>query len=563
MIGRETLDKQCTNEQEELFLQRSVQVFWLGIGFYILFALLDYLVHRDLFPLFFTYRLVFVCFLLVCLALLYFQSFRRYVHYIMAVALIAASWTISLMTVPLGGFSSGYYLGIVLVVAFVLSVLPLRVSQVVFLGSAMYLTYVITLLVAKYPLPREEIVLALNNTSFYCAIFLATIVKSYDDGKLRQSIWKRRKALVQMQEELNLYSGNLEQVVEQRVKQIEELEFRYSELYENIRDMVVVVSELGNIFLYNRRFAEVFLQGKGEKQISFFSLLIPEKRRSLSKHLLTLFVKRQPLVAVEVEMAIDKNVIRIVEMRGDWVDLDEYTSGYQLVLRDITHRREMELQVLESTRLIDKSRRTAILGLAKLAEYRDKDTGSHLERIREYTRLLTRELAKLPGLQHLVTPSFLEDIILSSVLHDIGKVGISDAILLKPGRLTAEEFAKMKQHTVYGSDVLAEAERDVGAVSFLTMGQEIAHFHHEKWDGSGYPLALAGVDIPLSARIVALADVYDALTSKRCYKKALTHEEARTIILESKGRHFDPEVVDAFLKQERQFKQIRMDFLLQ
>ncbi len=555
---------QYTAELGELFSRRAVLVFWLGILFYIFFAVLDYLVHREFFFLFLTYRLAFICFLLLCLGLLHFRPFRRYARQLMAVALVFASLTISLMILELGGFRSEYYIGIVLVAAFVFSVLPLTIPQLLGLGLAVYLVYVGTLVEGDYPLAQEDIIYILNNTFFYFAIFFATTVKCYDDGKIRREIWEGRSKVRHLQAELSLYTGNLEAVVQHRLEQIKDLEFRYSELYENIQDMVVVVAKQGEIHLFNRRFATVFgLREKKLQQYNLLEFLAPELRKELSAQLVKLFSDHRPFQGVEIRMLTVDGVVWTVEMSGTWVNLDAVTPGCQLVLRNITQRKEIEQQVLESTRLVDKSRRTAILGLAKLAEYRDSDTGAHLERIREYTRMLTEVIAEKDNLQHLITPSFLEDITLSSVLHDIGKVGVPDAVLLKPGKLTTDEFETMKLHCVYGRDALAEAERDAGDVSFLTMGQEIAHFHHEKWDGSGYPLGLSGSAIPLSARIVALADVYDALTSKRCYKSAFSHEQAREIILENRGSHFDPDVIDAFLEQEQNFKRIRLEILLQ
>ncbi len=564
MSGMANNGNNYTIELGELFSQRAVLVFWLGILFYMFFGVLDYLVHREFFFLFLLYRLAFVCFLLLCLGLLHFRPFRRYSRQLMAVALVFASLTISLMIVELGGFKSEYYIGIVLVAAFVFSVLPLTVPQVLGLGLAVYLVYVATLVKMDFSLIQRDVVYVLNNTFFYFAIFIATTVKCYDDGKIRREIWKGRLKVRHLKTELSMYTGNLEAVIQHRLEQIKDLEFRYSELYENIQDMVVVVGERGHVRLFNRRFANVFgLHEKKTRNYSLFDFLAPEQRREVSSRLIKLFADHRPFIGLEVLMVTADRVVWTVEMSGTRVNLDAVTSGCQLVLRNITQRKEIEQQVLESTRLVDKSRRTAILGLAKLAEYRDSDTGAHLERIREYTRMLTEMIAEKNNLQHLITPSFLENITLSSVLHDIGKVGIPDSILLKPGKLTEEEFETMKLHCVYGSDALAEAERDAGDVSFLTIGQEIAHFHHEKWDGSGYPLGLSGTNIPLSARIVALADVYDALTSKRCYKSAFSHEQAREIILENRGTHFDPDVIDAFLAREQDFKRIRLEILLQ
>ncbi|MCJ7600112.1 MAG: HD domain-containing protein, partial [Desulfobulbaceae bacterium] len=236
--------------------------------------------------------------------------------------------------------------------------------------------------------------------------------------------------------------------------------------------------------------------------------------------------------------------------------------GFQLVIRDITERKKMEKKLLESYRLIDKSRTTAILALAKLAEFRDRDTGYHLERIREYSKILASELAKHPAYQHYITPEYIDDIYLSSILHDIGKVGIPDNILLKPEKLTPAEYEVMKCHSVYGGDALCESEKQTEDQSFLTIGKQIAYYHHERWDGSGYPSGLSGKDIPLSARIIALADAYDALTSRRCYKSAITHDQAKNIILKDSGNHFDPDLVDAFLARESEFQQARLNILI-
>jgi response regulator RpfG family c-di-GMP phosphodiesterase len=197
----------------------------------------------------------------------------------------------------------------------------------------------------------------------------------------------------------------------------------------------------------------------------------------------------------------------------------------------------------------------SVFGLARLAESRDPETGEHLERVRVYTRLTAEKLRENEEYADEIDDEFLEHIYRSSPLHDIGKVGISDQILCKPGKLTAEEFEAMKLHSLIGGDTLRDIENRLESPgdTFLTLGRQIAYSHHEKWDGSGYPHGLAGNDIPLAARIMALADVYDALTQKRCYKPAFSHEKARSIIVEDSGRHFAPDVVEAFLAVEEQF----------
>ncbi|MEZ9537596.1 HD-GYP domain-containing protein [Shewanella sp. 10N.286.51.B8] len=207
------------------------------------------------------------------------------------------------------------------------------------------------------------------------------------------------------------------------------------------------------------------------------------------------------------------------------------------------------------------SRRATVIGLAKLAEYRDNETGAHLLRMQHYAALLASQRGLDKDAPNELTGSFVEEITLSAVLHDIGKVGIADAILLKPGRLTPEEFENIKAHPVIGAEVLDSLIEFAPQCSFIKMGRDIAGGHHEKWDGSGYPKGLKGLEIPLSARIVALVDVYDALTSPRCYKKPFSHYEAVRVIVAGKGKHFDPRLVESFMSVHEQFQQLSLSSL--
>jgi putative two-component system response regulator len=180
--------------------------------------------------------------------------------------------------------------------------------------------------------------------------------------------------------------------------------------------------------------------------------------------------------------------------------------------------------------------------------------------MREYCRILGEELARCDRFRDDVDGEYIQLLYLTSPLHDIGKVGIPDCVLRKPGRLTEDEFEVMKQHAVIGGQTLEAVSRAAGEAQFLQMASDIAWSHHEKYDGSGYPRGLAGEAIPLCARIVALADVYDALTSERVYKPAYGHETARSIILEGSGTHFDPAIVEAFIARESQFLAISRRF---
>jgi putative two-component system response regulator len=204
-----------------------------------------------------------------------------------------------------------------------------------------------------------------------------------------------------------------------------------------------------------------------------------------------------------------------------------------------------------------ETRDVAIFAMAKLAESRDPETGAHLERVRTYARVISLWLANQHRAGYEVDASFVRTIYQTSPLHDIGKIGIPDSVLLKPGRLSDREFETMKTHTVLGAETLNAALEQFPDAKFLLMARDIAQSHHERFDGSGYPDGLAGRNIPLAGRIVALADVYDALTSKRIYKNAFNHDVARSIINDESGSHFDPVIVEAFMVAEQEFIKIR------
>jgi putative two-component system response regulator len=232
----------------------------------------------------------------------------------------------------------------------------------------------------------------------------------------------------------------------------------------------------------------------------------------------------------------------------------------RLLRQNEEYRRDLERMVHEQTMEIRQTRDIALLTLAKLAESRDNATGQHLERMAAYSRHLAEHLARGPYSGQ-IAEDFVDDLFKSSPLHDIGKVGIPDAILRKPGPLDEGERAVMRTHPKIGGDTLRKVIEKFRGNSFLTMGMEIAYHHHERWGGGGYPHGLAGERIPLAARIVAVADAYDAITSERPYKASYEHSEAVRLIAVDRGRHFDPVVVDAFLACEGELTGIRSRFL--
>ena len=221
------------------------------------------------------------------------------------------------------------------------------------------------------------------------------------------------------------------------------------------------------------------------------------------------------------------------------------------------HPGELRVRIRAGERILAlETRDLTLFALAKLAESRDPEMGDHLERVRRYAKLLAERLATLPKYRGVINTEYLRLLYLTTPLHDIGKVAIKDSVLLKPGKLTADEYELMKTHTLKGAYTLQTAIEQHPKATFLQMARDIALTHHERYDGTGYPAGLAGDAIPLCGRIVAVADVYDALTSKRIYKEAFDHETARRLIVEESGRQFDPDVVEAFLAREPEFMEI-------
>lgn len=252
----------------------------------------------------------------------------------------------------------------------------------------------------------------------------------------------------------------------------------------------------------------------------------------------------------------------LLTSRGEKAEIVEgMSAGADDFIVKPFNRSELAARVRAGFRVLSlETREMVIFALAKLAESRDPETGLHLERVQRYARRLAEAMVDAESHSEEIDHDFIRLIYQTSPLHDIGKVGIPDRILLKPGRLTDDEFEMMKRHTTLGAETLEAALANFPQARFLRVARDIALSHHERWDGSGYPHGLVGEAIPLAARLVAVADVYDALTSRRVYKQAIPHEAAREILVKGAGAHFDPRVIEAFLSVESDFIRIRERF---
>ncbi len=299
----------------------------------------------------------------------------------------------------------------------------------------------------------------------------------------------------------------------------------------------------------------------------FFGKVHPEDRKKAMR-ILDDFMEGAELPELRYRLVMEDGRIKWVHIRSVVL----HDSGGEAIsvhgtIQDITaakiaeekmteYNNHLEDLVREKVEEISASQIATIHALVKLAESRDDDTGEHVVRTAQYCSFVAEKLWELGAYPGEIDQTFIENIGKASPLHDIGKVGIPDAILLKPGKLTPEEFEVMKTHVTIGYETLSSIQKKYKMNEFIKMGMDIALYHHEKWDGSGYPNRIKGTDIPVAARVMALVDVYDALRSKRVYKESFSHETSVNIIKEGKGSHFDPLLVDIFLENDGEFYEI-------
>ena len=558
LTGNDDYQKRYIEETRVLFRRRLSFVLLVGFIFIPLFSILDYVVAREYFRLFLLYRLG------CCSVLLGFYLFSRTdmgknnAGFIAIVSCVLLGLTISIMCVHLGGYESYCYVGIIMVLVAFNAILPLNALQAGASGAMLFFIYAAPIVLLS-DLPDQDMKILFTNSLIFVFFILITVLQCYEETRVRLRECKLKAEMDSLAGRLSYYAHNLEAEVDKRMKALEESELRYRQLYENIIDIVILVDTNSKILMANPRFYETIGIPMGQTiEFSFMNLVINDDTGLVDKMFGRLRTE-QCVNDIQFRIRNRSGKVFVVECNAKGIYKERNLIGYQMVVRDITIRKKLEQDLIDSYKKVKSARNATILGLAKLAEYRDADTGAHLERIREYSKVLAEELAKKPAYADYITREYIEDIYNSSILHDIGKVGVPDAILLKPARLTHDEFEVIKRHSSLGGDALKAVEAKIGGQSFLSLGKEIAYYHHEKWDGSGYPRGLKGEEIPLSARIVALADVYDALTSIRVYKDAYSHAQAAQIIVEGRGTHFAPDIVDAFLAHENDFMRIRAE----
>ena len=550
-----------------LFAEETRQLIWqrirvgllIGIILIPLFSLLDFLCLPELAKSFLFYRIGCSLALIGVLVLLYSPAGQAHPLFLALIAYLLAGSMISVMIVQDGGFDSYYSVGLLMVMTTFSVILPLNIAQTLMSGLLMLIIYVGPVAIFNEMRPEHTGVFA-NNLFFFIFFIVIITVLSKIETQTRVREFNLKQDLQSSKKQLAFYAHHLEEEVDRRAEALEKSELRYKELYNNLIDMVILIDRRGNIITAN----SIFLQTMGLAETSpsqSLSMFLPrEDQDRFQNQILYPLLKDNQAHNLEFVLQSRNGERYDVEGNATSIELNDNRTGFQMVIRDVTERKRLEKQLIGSYLQIQNARNLTILGLAKLAEYRDQDTGFHLERIREYTKIMAKELAGRKEYKDIITPDYIEDLYQSSILHDIGKVGISDNILLKPGRLDQKEYEAIKRHTVLGGRIIEEIESRTEGDPFLSLGREIAYYHHEWWNGGGYPRGLKKEEIPVSARLVAVADTYDALTSRRCYKEAMSHETAKEIVVSLQGRQFDSSVVEAFVRHEKAFDGYRISF---
>lgn len=335
-------------------------------------------------------------------------------------------------------------------------------------------------------------------------------------------------------------------------------EKRFKAVIENLREGYYEVDLLGNFTFFNKPVCKALGYSPSELVgMNNRDLMDKESAKRVFTLFNKVFISGESVDEFEFTVITkDERTLSIQSSVSLVFSQDGKPRGYRGIAKNITRKKKAEKKREADRKNAEKAMLSTIVGLAKLAEHRDIDAGSHLERVGRFSKIIAEELSGHNKFADQLTPFFIGNIYYAAILHDIGNVGIPDAILMKPGKLDDDEFETIQEHAEIGGDAIKEIRSQIEGDSFLDLAKEIAKFHHEKWNGTGYPNGLAGDQIPLAARIVALADVYDALTSEKIYKESFSHSKAVEIIKADSGQHFDPDIVKVFIGRNRDFEKI-------
>jgi PAS domain S-box-containing protein len=554
---------QMSSYQEELqnlHRRRVYYIILIGGLMIVVLGLLDSTVAPDFSRELLLYHVIAGVFSVFLLFANYRDSKQHYSMIIGIGGYLSVAFAVLVMIYLMGGATSPYFVGLIVSMTIYSTLAPLTMLQTLISGFSLVGCYVITILLAESFPPQHLMELFSNLFFMTCFVFIAA-TQSWTDTTARKNEYRLRRQEKETADQLSQHAAMLEQEVDRRSKEQTASEQRYRLFFNQIADDVAVITPEGRIIQSNDSFDKHYRDNTSNNEKTFFDVIPVNERKDITKNLADIVISGQPISALQLSLIRKDGGETQVEINGTLLKRETKIIGILLVLRDISTRKALEKRLLEALKIKKQTELATILALAKLSEYRDVTPGNHLERIREYCGVLAAELARLKNLKEIVTSTYIQDIYHASILHDIGKVAIPDELLNKSGPLTRQEQDTVRQHTRIGGDVIKEMEGENRGGGFLSIAKQIAYFHHERWDGKGYPYGLQDDETPLAARILTLADAYEELTTTADNKTIpYTHEEAIKSIVKKAGSQFDPMIVEAFISRADLFNSIHQKF---
>jgi len=545
-------------ESRQLHRQRAAFILWAGIIVILLFSLLDSFLWSVHFQELLGDRIIAIGICCILLVVNGYDHASRLSLVIGFSGYLTIGVVILLSIFHSGGLASPYYIGLIITIALYTTLAPLTVGQTLVSGLSLTALYALTVWPTA-PLSSDQGMLLFSNLFFIVCFVLIAATQSWASTAAREREYQLQVSESNATKVLAHQADKLEQEVQRRVEAQKVSEKQYQALYQAIADDVVLLTPQGKVIQANNSYIRHFSDGAIRPGALFFDVVRQEDRQTMQDALADLVATGKALTHLRLTLVSIQGQARETEISGALLRRGETILGAHLVIRDITIRNTLEAQLIASLRKVRQTENTTIMALAKLSEYRDITPGQHLERIREYCVALAIELARRHQYAATLTPAYIQNLYQASILHDIGKVAVPDAILAKIGQLTRLEEEKLRNHTLSGGDVIKTMEQEAMGSGFLTLAKNIAYFHHERWDGQGYPFGLQKTEIPLEARIVALADAYEEWTAALNPDDRLPHEQALGAIARNSSHQFDPIIVDAFVVLSETFDTIRRE----
>jgi PAS domain S-box-containing protein len=546
-------------ELQELNHRRAFYITLVGGFMTILFGFLDYIVVPEHFREFLGYRITVAALSIILFVINYFDKKQLYPALIGLAEYLLISFILLLIIYRMGGGDSPYYVGLIVAMTIYSTLAALTAAQTILSGLFIVFCYAITIKLADATGVGFSLDVFGNLFFMICFVFIIA-TQSWAETKARGNEFRLRQQELEANEELSRHVAILEEEVGKRTLLQAATEERYRLLFDQVADDVVVLTPDAQILEFNQSFASHYLDGGTDKVTSFFQIVSFDDQKTLENLLTNTLTSGKALRSCGLTLIQSDGSACETEINISLVARKQERLGVQLVIRDIGTRRQLEKRLFTSLKLKKQTENAAIMSLAKLSEYRDVTPKNHLERLREYCRVLALQLSRQHDFRKTISPDFIQDIYHAAILHDIGKVSIPDAFWKKHHSLTEEEEAKIRSHTLVGGNVIEQMEGQSQENSFLSMAKDIAYFHHEQWDGNGYPYGVKEEEIPLAARIVAVADTYEELTATCSRQDNDCHEKAIEEIMKNTKIKFDPSVTEALFLRQEEFRLIRKKF---